>query len=207
MILYHTFEEHTQLPASIIQEVNFFKNNKFQDRNLETYNNSKFKFDGYTTRILTKNGKQYPTTKTQRIALGADSQQWFKDNICSSWTECSFSLTSPISESHGPHTDVTRLWLLMYIIETGGDDVTNCFWKEKGKELLRPGVESITVCDYNDLELVAETKFASNKWALINTKVLHSVENIKQPRISIHIGMNDLSALNTSFAQSLNIRT
>jgi hypothetical protein len=95
----------------------------------------------------------------------------------------------------------------MYIIETGGDDVTNCFWKEKGKELLRPGVESITACDYNDLELVAETKFASNKWALINTKVLHSVENIKQPRISIHIGMNDLSALNTSFAQSLNIRT
>ncbi len=203
MILYHRFDDHNQLPDYVIQEINFYKNNDFRDRNLDTYN--KFNFSGYANRILTKNGKQYPSTKTQRTSLSSNCQNWFKDNICSSWTECSFSITPSISESHGPHTDVTRLWLLMYVIDSGGDNATNCFWRQKGHDLVRLGNDPITVCNYNELELVAETKFVPNQWALINTKVLHSVENIRRPRISIHIGLNDLSMLNTSFKKSLNI--
>ena len=95
----------------------------------------------------------------------------------------------------------------MYIIDAGGDNVMNCFWQEKGHELLRLGNGPITVCNYNDLDLIAETRFNSNRWALINTKILHSVENICRPRISIHIGLNNLNFLNPEFRRSLNITT
>lgn len=205
MIVHHVFEHNPSLPDYIVEQVEFYQKNSFTDRNLDTYQN--YNFTGYSNRILTRDGKSYPSTKTERTSLSDQAHTWVKNNVCNNFTECSYSVTAPISQSHGPHTDVTRLWLLMYIIDAGGDNVKNCFWQQKGHDKLRPGDSPVTVCDYSELELLSEIQFPVNTWVLFNTKILHSVENIQRPRIAIHIGLNDLNYLNESFASSLRVQS
>jgi len=201
MILHHTFKDQLNLPDYIISEIEFYKNNSFQDKNEESY--KKFNFIGYKDRILKKNGQEYPSTKSDRTPLNGQSQAWVKANICKEFSECSYSSTFPTSQSHGPHTDITRLWLLMYIVDAGGEQVENCFWRQKGYDFLRLENKPVVVCDYSELELVESVQFPVRTWVLFNTKVLHSVENINRARISIQIGVNDLNHLHQSFLDKI----
>lgn len=203
MILHYVFEHNPPMPDFIMQQVDYYRANPFRDRNLDTYQNFNSAFVGYSDRILTRDDQSYPSTKTERTALNDQTQAWVKNNICKDFTECSYSVTAPTSQSHGPHTDVTRLWLLMYIIDAGGDQVKNCFWQQKGYDKLRPENTPVTVCDYSELESVSEIQFPVNTWVLFNTKILHSVENIQKPRIAIHVGLNNLDNLNESFLSEL----
>lgn len=201
MILYRILEHDLKLPDYILDEVNYYNNNSFSDKNEESY--KKFNYTGYVDRILTQNGKQYPSTKSDRTPLNNQSQQWIKTNICKEFTECSYSATFPTSQSHGPHTDVTRLWLLMYIFDSGGENVKNYFWKQKGQDLLRPENKPAIVCDYSDLELIETVQFPVRTWIVFNTKVIHSVENIERARISIQVGLNDLNHLQQPFLDQI----
>ena len=96
------------------------------------------------------------------------------------------------------HSDVLRLWALIYVIDTGGDNVVTTWYQEKGKPLNRPrlnpdktpGVEKQTdtgFVDYNNLISLDNIKVKKNQWVLINVQILHDVDNITGTRKALSI--------------------
>jgi hypothetical protein len=104
-----------------------------------------------------------------------------------------------------PHSDGIRDGLLMYLIEPGGDNVVNKWWKHKEKSINT--VPDTHYFKFEDLEEVTEVRIPSGKWCLMNTNVLHSVENIVGNRISLTIGLKGAADIRPFLEQhKLNFR-
>ena len=88
-----------------------------------------------------------------------------------------------------PHTDRTRNWTLVWLTDTGGTDVSTVFWQEQGHDIDRP--PGYYPNSYNDLIELETHVLESNRWILLNAKVIHSVENLQGIRKSIQIGFWD----------------
>lgn len=68
------------------------------------------------------------------------------------------------------HIDHKRNTVYNFIIETGGSDVTTCFWSDlQGSELLK------------------EVKIEPMRWHKLNVTIPHSVKNITAERIAITV--------------------
>ena len=94
------------------------------------------------------------------------------------------------SPFQGPHTDLVRCYVLMYILENGGDNCTTAWYQEKGKDFYRPGKLLLTVDDYDLLDERDRVQLPTGSWAIINTEYLHAVENIEKDRIAVHLGLD-----------------
>ena len=51
----------------------------------------------------------------------------------------------------------------------------------------------VLIDDYDKLELIESADFETNRWALFNTQVIHSVENIERKRVSIQISIDSIT--------------
>jgi hypothetical protein len=96
------------------------------------------------------------------------------------------------TSTHIVHTDVKRVAALNYHWELGGDNVTNRWYQEKGKPVLRPktrpGIQTDTgKVNYRDLEVLDEVKTKAHCWYMLNTAVLHDVQNIESRRQGLTI--------------------
>jgi hypothetical protein len=105
-----------------------------------------------------------------------------------------FSLDNTPS-THIVHTDRLRLTALNYIIDTGGSDVVTSWYKEEGKNLHRlqktPGSQSDSgAVDYKNLQLLESVILEKNNWYIIDTRILHDVDNITATRKSISISFS-----------------
>jgi len=105
---------------------------------------------------------------------------------------------------HVVHTDVTRVYALNYLINTGGSNVVTSWYQERGMPLRRPktldhrGMQSDTgAVDYANLDCLASVQFAAGVWALIATDILHDVQGIETTRnaITVSIGPDELDIL------------
>ena len=75
------------------------------------------------------------------------------------------------------------------MIDTGGPEVDTVFWQEVNQALHR---EPATVpCSYRDLTEVSRYRLTAGTWALIDTTVIHSVENIQGLRKTLQIDWAD----------------
>ena len=105
------------------------------------------------------------------------------------------------SSTHIVHSDARgRKSALNYIIEPGGDNVVSSWYKENGKELHRgkkdPWRQSDSgFVDYANLELLVSTTLEKGCWYVIDTRVLHDVDNITRTRKGISISFADRSYL------------
>jgi hypothetical protein len=157
----------------------------------------------YTSRTLKKGTEHFPSTYSSRTELGEEFERWIHDNIVSSWTECSVSRTSAsLSHCHGPHTDKTRNFLLMYLMESGGDNCRTVWYQEKSQPFYRPGKQWLAVHDFDSLEEKESVCLPVNKWAILNTNYLHGVENIERDRVAVHIGLDDDVEISKKFTDS-----
>jgi hypothetical protein len=100
-----------------------------------------------------------------------------------------------VPSTHIVHTDRLRLTALNYIIDTGGDNVMTSWYKEDGKELQRSkkitGSQSDSgAVDYKNLRLLESVNLEKNNWYIINTRILHDVDNITATRKSISISFS-----------------
>ena len=89
--------------------------------------------------------------------------------------------------THIVHTDVRRVAALNYHWDLGGSHVINRWYQEQGQPLLRPktnpGVQTDTgAVYYKDLKILDEIKTTAPRWYMLNTAVLHDVQNIKSTR-------------------------
>jgi hypothetical protein len=72
-------------------------------------------------------------------------------------------------------------------VDRGGDDATTYFFQQKGHPVEREGhPTNITLCDdYSQLEIIDQIQFPLNQWVLLNTNILHGVENVTGSRINL----------------------
>jgi hypothetical protein len=88
-----------------------------------------------------------------------------------------------------PHIDEMRSFAYNYVIERGGDTST-CFWKPK-PEYSHLKAYAQTVFPYNRLDLIEEIKIEKGRWHRLDTRQIHSVENLdpSKKRISLSLSV------------------
>jgi hypothetical protein len=86
-------------------------------------------------------------------------------------------------------------------MEPGGPNVTTNFWKEQGYSVHRE-MKSFG-CDYSQLELLHTEQWPLRTWILLNTNVLHSVENLDKQRIQFQVSLDYLPDIHAKFTKDI----
>lgn len=89
-----------------------------------------------------------------------------------------------------PHTDGNRgTKALNFLIDAGGDQVDTVWLQEEGFPLIRS--RGYVVTNNNTLHEIERTTFKPRTWQVVQTDIIHTVENITRPRISLSIGLEE----------------
>jgi hypothetical protein len=89
-----------------------------------------------------------------------------------------------------PHIDEMRSFAYNYIIDTGGETST-CFWAPK-KEFSHLTAYAQTVFPYERLDLLEEIKIEKGRWHRLDTRTIHSVENLDPTKKRISLSLSIL---------------
>ena len=119
-----------------------------------------------------------------RHQLSAEAVTWINQYIASDYSNLGFNCHGPGTAI--PHTDRTRNWTLMWLVDTGGDDVETVFWQEQGHPVVRE--PDCYPASYDNLIELYRTVIAPGQWVLLNSHVLHSIENMTSVRKSLQVG-------------------
>jgi hypothetical protein len=181
---YKVLEELPAPPAEIIAGV---------DRNLRP---TQMEIGIYHEREL-KNwyGKNFTASRNVRIKYPA-FYDWVKANLTDRITDAGINYVNikPTSDpvSTGAHTDITRCYVLMWEIESGGPDSKTVWWRRRGQDIWCAPEEQAE--DFSELEFLDEIKLPAGRWSIINTQALHSVEYLTDTRIFLQVSLlNDLA--------------
>lgn len=156
--------------------------------------------DPFYQRRLWKDGIEIENVRLTRKHIGTEFQDWVVKYLIADYLEASVSTT--LSDGiMGPHTDRERDFVLIYLIDPGGPEVKTNFWRIKGESLHQP--RKSFVDDYNRLELVESAHFPTRSWVALNSRILHSVENIVHARTAFQVSMRDQSQLDLMLKNQL----
>jgi len=97
----------------------------------------------------------------------------------------------------GPHTDSQRNYTLMYLLENGGNNVETAFYHENGETIVRDNALAPTNMD-SMIEL-DRVNIPLRRWIVLNSRILHTVENIETDRISLQIGLSTVRGIKHTF--------
>lgn len=114
---------------------------------------------------------------------------WVRQNISNQAVDIRYNITGE-GQNSGPHCDRSRNYTMIYLLEPGGPDHETVFYRENGCDFIRE--LGYHVDDYKQLKRISSTKLLTNKWTLLNSRILHSVENIPNGRISFQINFNEI---------------
>lgn len=164
------------------------------DKNLSRFGYAKKTFDqSYLERSVTVDNNSYKTRSQTKYDLGDEFYNWCKKNLHQDCYHTGVSYNKGPSPYQGPHIDRSRKYVLFYLLDAGGVDVTTSFWQHP--ELPQEPTEQQFpdyACDYPGLNLLDKIVFRPNQWYLFNTRVIHSVENISNTaRISFQASLAD----------------
>lgn len=148
--------------------------------------------DAFTHRPLYKDGTVYTNSFNWSTYMNDESLEWAKKYVTAQTKDVRSVNTTPGRYRNGPHTDRSRDFTIIYLLESGGDDHETVFYKERGQDqLVRP--RATHVDDYNNVEKIASFKLAVNRWNIVQGLVLHSIENIPEGRFSIQLSIDDIA--------------
>ena len=164
---------------------------KYRDLELTATNKISLS-NGYSDRMVIKDSIAYPSRFQKRYVLGSDAEQWISQLTSNQASWPTVSINEGSSRYHGPHVDAGRNYALTYMIDTGGKNVLTSWWVKLGN----PAViddnkkDSRFTCDYDDqLFLLHQIKMQPGRWYLYNTKIIHSVENCEEIRVSLQMNV------------------
>jgi hypothetical protein len=130
-----------------------------------------------------------------RFPVSQSFTDWCTDNITSNHAGCFANLTYQNQENNGtttpPHTDASRDFTLIYLLEKSNAYQPTKFWKQAHQPVFRD--RSVFLNNLNDCTLIGEACFEVNKWYLMNARVLHSIHNIdgsRSGRLSVQINVS-----------------
>lgn len=122
-----------------------------------------------------------------------DFEAWARKNIIETYKNAGVNYCNAPPADHatscGAHTDATRAYALLYNIQTGGQCVATNFWQETAQPVVQLPKSSCT--DTDKLTLLDSVVIPQGVWCIINTQVLHSVDDLTAPRINFQISLDD----------------
>lgn len=123
------------------------------------------------------------------LEVTEEIKQWVKDSINLKVAHVS------VQSMYGgktitPHIDEMRSFAYNYIVDTGGMPST-CFWKPKD-EFKHLKLYAQTVFSYDRLDLVEEIKIEKGRWHKLDTRQIHSVENLDPTKKRISLSLSIL---------------
>ncbi|NOX44069.1 MAG: hypothetical protein GXP19_10100 [Gammaproteobacteria bacterium] len=122
-----------------------------------------------------------------RHYFSSDAIDWINKNITHEF-QATNSGAMFFDEPQLPHTDVTRDFVLLYNLETGGPDSELCFWQEAGKSRTR---ERMLAVEHGaHLQLIDRIKGPFDSWYMVNARIIHSVENISTLRLNLQVSFD-----------------
>lgn len=131
-----------------------------------------------------------------KFKLSGEFDQWVRENVCRTHDGSYVNIAYQNYENDGTtapiHTDMSRDYVLIYLLKTSNPDQHTKFWKEKNKSVIRD--RSTFLNSWDNCEQVGEACFEVNKWYIMNANVLHSIHNIKgdrMGRIGIQVKVDD----------------
>jgi hypothetical protein len=158
----------------------------------------------YQYRTITRaDGTTFKTAGTHRYRISEEFETWVEEHFHQEPKGCGISIFDQIGPALAPHVDASRNFTVQYLLDCGGDNVETVWYREKGKSIVRPDLRSnfdplSTINDYSCVEEIDRVCLPKGKWACLHANILHSVENVKSPRIGIQIS-RDTSPDNISW--------
>jgi hypothetical protein len=155
----------------------------------------------YHNRTVQFNNKNVQSCRTHHSHLSDSVENWIRENVVPHWLYATIAITHPVSNLHGMHTDRTRRYVLLYIVERGGDDVVARLYQEKGQPITRfaNNTNQVLITDYNqhEFEILDESRAQPGEWVIFDSKILHDIQNIEKERVAIHISLDSNFDLDT----------
>lgn len=128
------------------------------------------------------------STRVQKVyELGADWDDWLRTNITQVWNESGVRVSDADTDLHAAHTDYNAHIKLYWLIERGGDNAVTRLYQEKGQSIVRE--PRTTISNMDDVDVIDSVQFQIGRWYLLNTTVLHGVEQLSGKRVSIQVSM------------------
>lgn len=131
-----------------------------------------------------------------KFKLSDEFDTWVKENVCEYHDGSYVNVAYQNQEKNGTtapiHTDMSRDYVLIYVLEMSNPDQYTKFWRERDKPIERP--RSTFLNDWDNSDFLGEACFKLNTWYLMKTTVLHSVHNIlgdRRGRLSIQVKVDD----------------
>lgn len=143
---------------------------------------------------IIRSGQEIKSGRTApRIHFEGVMDDWVNENISEEWNaiDVAFNLT-PLdgnpSDEVVAHTDIIRSYTMIYLLDISNHDQDTVFYQEKNKPLHRK--RNTKIEHYDDLVELERLRFPLHKWVILDSTVLHAVENVKEYRTAIHIGFD-----------------
>lgn len=137
------------------------------------------------------NGRDFAAAQNVRRKFNDEFETWVRENITSDFLDAGLCYVDADENksSTGAHTDDVRDYVIIYNILTGGPDATLCFWQENGHPIKRPRLTMGE--DLAKLTLLESVVAPSHQWYLLDSKVMHSVENLVSARINLQVSLRE----------------
>lgn len=187
--MYYWFENFDPLP-------DWIRNIALSSDTYQSGNWINFFPDSYTARLVTQKDGATSTTQTfKRYGLGQQVYNWVTHNTFNDIIDCCVCVGESRHQNCGPHRDRNRNFTLLWVLDAGGDAVETCFWHEHGRPVIRnisKEQKHQQPSDYRTLTKLDGIVIPPERWVLIDSRVLHSVENITGKRISFQVSLDRL---------------
>lgn len=139
---------------------------------------------------LKEDGTKIVSARNPICIATPELESWLKENITSIYRDVGirYAFGSKNPGTAGVHTDQTRKYVLQYLVKDG--NATLVYWQEEGYPVIRgPHTRAE---NYNKLKVLESKKLKEGQWAILDTRILHSVENLTSDRISVQISLDNI---------------
>ena len=135
-------------------------------------------------------GNKTTSRRTPRWAISKEFENWVRDNIATDFLDTGVSISEGTSDTTGPHTDKTRSWTYMYLIDKSNDGQLTKWWQENDHPVYRdPGTY---LNEFSNCTELCSVEIPLRTWVCLNIGILHSIHNIKQYRNAVHVSLSSV---------------
>ena len=140
-----------------------------------------------------RNGQTQSGRPVPKVDFADIMSDWVNTNISQEWNQITVGVNLPpingdVGDITVAHTDTTRAYVLLYLLDVSNEDQATVFYQERGQALHRR--RNTTVEDYDRLIELERACYPLYQWVMLDATVIHGVENVLDRRTAIHIGFD-----------------
>jgi hypothetical protein len=149
----------------------------------------------YINRPVVRDGETYTSRFQHKYDFGEDLgkkfHKWCRASLHPECYHCGVVYNQGTDPFHGPHSDMGRKYALYYLLEPGGENATTSWWQRPGFPAdLDEDTYGKMTGNYDELNLIDQLKIPARTWLLFNARIMHSVENVVQERMSLQCSLS-----------------